>query len=110
VQNQSSFLLSHQTLITCSTIVEPVLYGVCRALYMMNLTQQARYLASNSGGSWFNSAFSYQVSSNGHEGGGSAEVAAAKADTQPTGMGFAAHSTVVRNGVLCTYNHLSSCI
>lgn len=29
---------------------------------MMNLTQQARYLASNSGGSWFNSAFSYQVS------------------------------------------------
>lgn len=28
---------------------------------MMNLTQQARYLSSNSGGSWFNSAFSYQV-------------------------------------------------
>jgi hypothetical protein len=38
--------------------------SLCRALYMMNLTQQARYLASNSGGSWFNSAFSYQVSSN----------------------------------------------
>jgi hypothetical protein len=37
--------------------------SLCRALYMMNLTQQARYLASNSGGSWFNSAFSYQVSS-----------------------------------------------
>lgn len=34
---------------------------VHRGLYMMNLTQQARYLASNSGGSWFNSAFSYQV-------------------------------------------------
>lgn len=29
---------------------------------MMDLVQQARYLASNSGGSWFNSAFSYQVS------------------------------------------------
>lgn len=37
--------------------------SLCRALYMMNLTQQARYLTSNSGGSWFNSAFSYQVSS-----------------------------------------------
>jgi hypothetical protein len=31
---------------------------------MMDLVQQARYLASNSGGSWFNSAFSYQVSNN----------------------------------------------
>jgi hypothetical protein len=27
---------------------------------MMNLTQQARYLSSNSGGSWFNAAYSYQ--------------------------------------------------
>lgn len=27
---------------------------------MLNLTQQARYLSSNSGGSWFNAAFSYQ--------------------------------------------------
>jgi hypothetical protein len=34
----------------------------CRGLYMMDLVQQARYLSSNSGGSWFNSAFSYQVS------------------------------------------------
>jgi hypothetical protein len=28
---------------------------------MMGLVPQARYLTSNSGGSWFNSAFSYQV-------------------------------------------------
>eukprot|EP00878_Enallax_costatus_P000930 GHUV01001060.1.p1 GENE.GHUV01001060.1~~GHUV01001060.1.p1 ORF type:complete len:719 (+),score=173.97 GHUV01001060.1:262-2418(+) len=34
--------------------------GYVRALHMLNLTQQARYLSSNSGGSWFNSAFSYQ--------------------------------------------------
>eukprot|EP00775_Hariotina_reticulata_P001277 gene1277-1617_t len=34
--------------------------GYVRALQMMNLTQQAKYLSSNSGGSWFNSAFSYQ--------------------------------------------------
>lgn len=34
--------------------------GYVRALHMMNLTQQARFLSSNSGGSWFNAAFSYQ--------------------------------------------------
>lgn len=37
-------------------------YHHSSGLYMMNLVQQARYLSSNSGGSWFNSAFSYQAS------------------------------------------------
>lgn len=92
-----------------------ILYGMCRALYMMNLTQQARYLASNSGGSWFNSAFSYQVSSRRRKGGRSADIAAAKAAAQPTNMVaffktgvFGAHPTVVHNRVLCTRSLLSS--
>jgi hypothetical protein len=34
--------------------------GYVRALHLLGLTCQARYLASNSGGSWFNAAFSYQ--------------------------------------------------
>lgn len=34
--------------------------GYVRALNMLNLTQQARYLSSNSGGSWFTAAYSYQ--------------------------------------------------
>jgi hypothetical protein len=34
--------------------------GYVRALHLLGLTSQARYLASNSGGSWFNAAFSYQ--------------------------------------------------
>jgi hypothetical protein len=34
--------------------------GYVRAMHLLGLTAQSRYLASNSGGSWFNAAFSYQ--------------------------------------------------
>ncbi|KAF6255568.1 hypothetical protein COO60DRAFT_1661215 [Scenedesmus sp. NREL 46B-D3] len=34
--------------------------GYVRALHLLGLTHQARYLASNSGGSWFSAPFSYQ--------------------------------------------------
>jgi hypothetical protein len=34
--------------------------GYVRALHLLGLNSQARYLASNSGGSWFNAAYSYQ--------------------------------------------------
>lgn len=34
--------------------------GYVRALHAMNLTRQARYLSSNSGGTWFNAAFTFQ--------------------------------------------------
>jgi len=45
-------------LLSCCTVT--LALGYVRALQMMNITQQARYLSSNSGGSWFNTAFSYQ--------------------------------------------------
>jgi hypothetical protein len=32
-----------------------------RALHELGVLSQARYMSSNSGGSWFNAAFSYQV-------------------------------------------------
>ncbi|WIA31484.1 hypothetical protein OEZ86_002377 [Tetradesmus obliquus] len=36
--------------------------GWLRALHMLNVTSKARYLTSNSGGSWLNAAFSFQDS------------------------------------------------
>lgn len=35
--------------------------GYMRALHMMNFTRKARYTSSNSGGSWFSAAFTYQA-------------------------------------------------
>ena len=46
----------------CAVMCCVVLCNPCRALNQLGVLDRARYLSSNSGGSWFNSAFSFQVS------------------------------------------------
>jgi hypothetical protein len=38
-----------------------LLLRLCRGLHELGVLSKARYISSNSGGSWFNAAFSYQV-------------------------------------------------
>jgi hypothetical protein len=88
----------------CQQLRAPLACRVPRArrgLYMLNLVQQSRYLSSNSGGSWFNSAFSYQVRASVVAGGARGASAGVDVGKVPTTARAPARRCRLRDAMRC---------